>query len=94
MALPDEAKPTFSQLANQVVHAHKLKLLEFYRHNPLVWFSLIKQHFVLRNLTEDAVKFGHVIVSLPKEVSTLVHNNIVAPPPAAEHVRAPESLLA
>ena len=43
--------------------AHTLRLPKFYRHNPLVWFSLIEQHFVLQEITRDDVKFSHDIVS-------------------------------
>ena len=52
MAPPDnqtKAKPVIGELADTAVHTHTLKLTEFYQHNPLEWFSLIKQHFLLHS---------------------------------------------
>ena len=67
--------------ANRAMTTATLKLPEFYRHRPEVWFHFVEAQFLLRNITDDQVKFAHVVISLHPDVSALISDSI-SPPPA------------
>ena len=82
-------EPKFTPHSNQP----HLKLPEFYRHAPQVWFSLLEQHFNLRQVVDDDQKFSHVVVNLPEAVSTLIHDDITSPPAKDQYAHIKARLL-
>ncbi len=46
-------------------HPH-LKIPAFWASNPEAWFAMVEGQFVLKGVTQDMLKFYHVLGSLPE----------------------------
>jgi hypothetical protein len=46
-------------------HPH-LKLPAFWSSNPEAWFAMVEGQFVIKCVTQDIMKFYHVLGSLPE----------------------------
>jgi hypothetical protein len=60
-------------------HPH-LKIPAFWTSNPEAWFAIVEGQFVLKGVTQDTMKFYHVLGSLP-ETTVLGLGDLMRGPP-------------
>jgi hypothetical protein len=60
-------------------HPH-LKIPAFWASNPEAWFAMVEGQFVLKGVTQDTLKFYHVLGSLP-ETAVLGLGDLMRGPP-------------
>lgn len=59
-----------------------VKLSEFWRDNPKIWFTQAEAQFDIAGITQDATKYGHVLSKLDARLADEVED-IIANPPAS-----------
>jgi hypothetical protein len=59
-----------------------LKIPAFWSSNPEAWFGMVEGQFVLKGVTQDTMKFYHVLQSLTETAVRCLGDLMRGPPPA------------
>ena len=80
---------------DQTLHiaAATCKLPPFYTSNARFWFIHAEQQFVIKNITADDTKFGHLVASIQEDVAFTVMAAIESPPPGNKYENLKQELL-
>ena len=70
-----------------------VKLPEFWEASPATWFAQAEAQFALRGITDDAIKYYHVVSALGSSTALRVESLIVSPPRAAKYDAIKSHLL-
>lgn len=76
--------------SNPQVMGVSVKLSEFWRDNPKIWFTQAEAQFDIAGITQDSTKYGHVLSKLDARLADEVED-IIANPPAKdkyEHLKS------
>ena len=65
--------------------ATPVKLPEFWEASPATWFAQTEAQFALRDITDDATKYYHVVSALSSSTAVRVESLIVSPPRANKY---------
>ena len=84
-----------AQPVDQTLHiaAVTCKLPPFYTSNARFWFIHAEQQFVIKNITSDDTKFGHLVSSIQEDVAFTVMAAIENPPPGNKYENLKNELL-
>lgn len=88
-----------AQLANLLprsdpqVMAVSVKLSEFWRDNPKIWFTQAEAQFDIAGITQDATKYGHVLSKLDARLADEVEDIISNPPPSDKYQHLKTELI-
>jgi hypothetical protein len=74
-------------------HPH-LKIPAFWSSNPEAWFLMVEGQFVLKGVTQDTLKFYHVLGSLPETAVRGLGDLMRGPPPEDAYTQLRTRLLA
>jgi hypothetical protein len=74
-------------------HPH-LKIPAFWSSNPEAWFAMVEGQFVLKGVTQDTLKFYHVLGSLPETAVRGLGDLMRGPPPEDAYTQLRTRLLA
>jgi hypothetical protein len=74
-------------------HPH-LKIPAFWASNPEAWFAMVEGQFVLKGVTQDTMKFNHVLGSLPETAVRGLGDLMCGPPPEDAYTQLKAQLLA
>jgi hypothetical protein len=74
-------------------HPH-LKIPAFWASNPEAWFVMVEGQFVLKGITQDTMKFYHVLGSLPETAVRGLGDLMHGPPPEDAYIQLKAWLLA
>ena len=75
------------------IAAATCKLPPFYTSNARFWFIHAEQEFVIKNITADDTKFGHIVASIQEDVAFTVMTAIESPPPGNKYENLKKELL-
>ena len=75
------------------IAAATCKLPPFYTSNARFWFIHAEQEFVIKNITADDTKFGHIVASIQEDVAFTVMSAIESPPPGNKYENLKKELL-
>jgi len=92
---PGKSSGMASTPAAEEVHigaASTVRLLPFWRENPLLWFAQVESVFVIHKITNDETKFRYVILYLNSGVLPLVADIVTSPPDGERYVAIKERL--
>jgi hypothetical protein len=73
-------------------HPH-LKIPAFWASNPEAWFTMVEGQFVLKGVTQDTMKFCHVLGSLPETAARSLGVLMHGPPPEDAYTQLKARLL-
>jgi len=73
--------------------AHTIKIPPFWLSNPAAWFGMLDSQFVLRNITDDRLKFYHARGAIPESVVKTVGDLLIGAPPADAYQQLQTRLL-
>ena len=76
------------------VQAPTIKIPPFWSSNPAAWFGMLDGQFVLRNITDDRLKFYHAMGAIPESVVKTVADLLIGAPPADAYQQLQARLLA
>jgi hypothetical protein len=74
-------------------HPH-LMIQAFWASNPEAWFAMVEGQFVLKGVTQNTLKFYHVLGSLPETVVRGLGDLMRGPPPEDAYTQLKARLLA
>jgi len=66
---------------NANIYAATIKMPDFWQHNPQLWFQHILAQFQLRGITQDVMKYFHVVAAL--DASTMARAMVLLEAPPA-----------
>ena len=71
-----------------------LKLPQFWKKDPEVWFAQAEAQFETRKITLESTKYSHVIATLPPEVAQDIRDILINPPKTDAYTILKEKLIA
>ena len=71
-----------------------LKIPAFWSSNPEAWFGMVEGQFVLKGVTQDTMKFYHVLQSLTETAVRCLGDLMRGPPPEDANLQLKARLLA
>ena len=72
----------------------KLKIPPFWASNPEAWFGMVEGQFILRNITQDNLRFYYVLGALPESAVRGLGDLMRGPPPPDAYQQLKTRLLA
>lgn len=91
--MPDEVENVGDPLATTQVHATSLRLPEFWRSNPQLWFLRLEAQFRSHKIISDATKFDAVVGTLECEILSDVTDLVLQPPPTNKYDALKQRLI-
>ena len=70
---------------DNAINATSLKLPEFWKKSPEVWFARVEAQFNTRNITTDQTKFDHLVSILDIETAEEMQAILTHPPAANKY---------
>ena len=71
-----------------------LKIPPFWASNPEAWFGMVEGQFILRNITQDNLRFYYVLRALPESAVRVLGDLMRGPPPPDAYQQLKTRLLA
>ncbi|XP_055920305.1 uncharacterized protein LOC129951950 [Eupeodes corollae] len=69
--------PTVTPAGSGIVNAISIKLPEFWKKMPAIWFIQVESQFSTRNIFTEQTKFHYVVQALPQDVAASVYDILV-----------------
>lgn len=93
MATPPLPPETQTQQNNTVTAAVAVKLPEFWKSDPTMWFAQAEAQFALAGVVQDETKYYHIISKVDKSVITQVADIVQNPPRENKYKTVKERLI-
>lgn len=90
--MEDEFHDAMPAGSSQQVAAVAVKLPEFWKCDPVMWFAQAEAQFALANVTKDETKFYHIVAKVDQTVICHI-SDLVARPPLEEKYKSVKDRL-
>lgn len=71
-----------------------VKLPEFWKSDPAMWFAQAESQFILANVTKDSTKFHHIVAKVDQTVICHIADLVTRPPENDKYKAVKERLIA
>lgn len=71
-----------------------VKLPEFWKSDPAMWFAQAESQFILANVTKDSTKFHHIVAKVDQTVICHIADLVAQPPENDKYKAVKERLIA